>query len=76
MKVPFPPFDARYVYHPSNEDARFFLTGLPKPTYRFDGHDVCAACNGKVRVKVVTTHVRGSTPVRMIEDHICRQKVA
>lgn len=77
MKVPLPPFDARYVYNPNSEDARYFLTGgLPKPSYRYDGHDVCAYCAGKVRTKVVTTHVKGSTPVRMLEDHLCRQKVA
>lgn len=72
--VPLPPFD-RVVYPPSHEPARRFLTGgLPAPHRKPDGWDRCTACDGKVRVQVVATHVEGSTPVRVLEDHICYTK--
>lgn len=76
MKVPLPPFNGT-VYPPSQENARYFLTGgLPTPTRTPDGWDRCGYCGGKVRVLQIVTHVEGSTPVRVIEDHICRQPVA
>lgn len=76
MNVPVPPFD-RVVYPPSHEPARRFLTGgLPAPERGPDGWDHCSYCGNKVRAQVITTHVEGSTPVRLLEDHVCRQKVA
>lgn len=70
-----PPFD-RVVYPPSHEPARRVLTGLPTPSRTPDGWDRCGYCGGRVRVLSIVTHVEGSTPVRVIEDHICRQPVA
>lgn len=75
--VPLPPHDPRYVYRPETEKARFFLTGgLPRPDRVNDGHSVCPYCETKQQVQRVTTHVPGTTPVSMIADHACRQKVA
>ena len=77
MKVPLPPFDARFVYAPTSEDARFFLTGgLKTPVRTPDGTLTCAYCDNKVKAVLVKTHVKGATDVRMVDDHICKQKVA
>lgn len=76
MTIPFPPFD-RMVYPPAHPPARRFLTGgLPPPARVPEGWDRCTACDGKVRVQVVTTHVPGADPVRVLEDHVCWQKAA
>lgn len=69
------PYDPRYVYPPNRENARYFLTGgLPPPKRVPDGYVRCATCDGRVQALLTTTHVKGSTPVRMIEDHICHAK--
>lgn len=76
MNVPLPPFD-RIVYPPSHEPARQFLTGgLPAPERGPDGWDRCSNCDGKVQVMRVQTWVEGATAIKILEDHICRQKVA
>jgi len=74
-QVPMPPFDPTYVYPPETEKARAFLTNLPAPSRRPAAHDVCSYCNGKVRQVKVTTHVPGTTPVMLLEPHMCRQPV-
>ena len=73
-QVPVLPYDPRYVYPPGMEKARRFLTNLPAPTRVRDGWMRCGVCDGKIPADLVTTHVPGSSPVRMAEDHVCRAK--